>query len=257
MELVMFLQMQRLYVRYIYIFYPFPPNFLPYPPPMGGVFELGKFPAFLKPFLNTHLTAIFSLMVLKFQSLPGGKLFNPKALFKRKKCITLHMDEQNNQISDTGIVQNALASVLPPNTHFYVDARKNEDGSEVFTYEDTEISEIPLHHQTLSSTGNCLTYSTSDSTTLQSAGEDCEAKLMPLCFRHIGKSDLTFINDQCGDCDDFSVTPTCNKWEKLEDYYEAGDPFKVKGAEICTDMCGPSVRKDKEYCSVSLSLQFG
>ena len=167
------------------------------------------------------------------------------------------MNEQNNHINDTGIVQIALASVLPPNTHFYVDARKNEDGSEVFTYEDTEISEFSLHHKTLSSTGNCLTYSSPGSTlsrdhiTLQSAGVDCEAELMPLCFREMGKSDLEFINDQCGDCDDFSVTPTCYKWEKLEDYYEVGDPFKVTGIEICTDMCGPYVRKDKEYCNVS------
>ena len=151
-------------------------------------------------------------------------------------------------------IQNALASVLPPNTHFYVDAR-NEDGSEVFIYEDTEISDIPLHHKTSSSTGNCLTYSASGST-LKSAGKDCEAKLMPLCFREMGKSDLDFINDQCGDCNDFSVTPTCNKWEKLEDYYEEGDPFKVTGAEICTDVCGPYVRRDQEYCSVSLQFYF-
>ena len=166
------------------------------------------------------------------------------------------MDEQNNHINDMGIVQNALASVLPPNTHFYVDAR-NEDGSDVFTYEDTEISDIQLHHKTsiTPSTGNCLTYSASG-LSLQSAGEDCESELMPLCFRYIGASDLTFINDQCGDCDDFSVTPTCNKWEKLEDYYEVGDPFRVTGAEICTDVCGPYVRRDKEYCSVSLQFYF-
>ena len=163
------------------------------------------------------------------------------------------MNEENHQISDTGIVQNALARVIPQNTHFYVDARKNEDGSEIFTYEDTEVSDIQLHHKTsiAPSTGNCLTYSASGSS-LQSAGEDCEAELMPLCFREMGKSDLEFINNQCGDCDDFSVTPTCNKWEKLEDYYEVGDPFKVTGTEICTDMCGPYVKRDKEYCSVSL-----
>ena len=164
------------------------------------------------------------------------------------------MDEENDQISDIGSVQDALAKILPRNTNYYVDAMKKEDSGS-FSYEDTEISNFTLHHKTLSSTGNCLTYSSSG-LSLQSAGEDCESKLMPLCFRYIGASDLTFINDQCGDCDDFSVTPTCNKWEKLEDFYEEGDPFKVTGAEICTDMCGPSVRKDKEYCSVSLSLQF-
>ena len=82
---------------------------------------------------------------------------------------------------------------------------------------------------------------------------------MPLCFRDIGDSDLSFINDQCGECDDFSATPTCNKWEKLENCYEAGDPFKVTGVEICTDICGPSVREDQEYCTVSyfqISLQY-
>ena len=175
------------------------------------------------------------------------------------------MEEDNNRINDTGKVQNALASVLPLNTNYYVDARKNEDGSEVFTYEDTEISEIPLHHKTSSSpssTGNCLTYASSGPTlnqidsTLQSAGEDCESELMPLCFREMGSSDLEFINDQCGDCDDFSVTPTCNKWEKLEDYYEEGDAFFVPGAEICTDVCGPYVRRDQEYCNVSLQFLF-
>ena len=164
------------------------------------------------------------------------------------------------QVPSPESVQDALAKILPQNTNYYVDAMKNEDSGS-FGYEDTEISNFTLHHKTLSSTGNCLTYSsysTSDGVvSLQSAGEDCESKLMPLCFREIGASDLDFINDQCGDCDDFSVTPTCNKWEKLEDFYEAGDTFKVTGAEICTDMCGPSVQKDQEYCSVSLSLQFG
>ena len=164
------------------------------------------------------------------------------------------MDEQDSFISDTGRVQNALANILPQNTHYFVDAKKNEDmGSEVFSYEDTVISELPLHHRTSSLKGNCLTYSSSGSK-LQSAGEDCESKLMPLCFREMGASDLAFINDQCGNCSDFTVTPTCNKWEKLEDFYEVGDPFKVTGAEICTDICGPLVRKDKEYCGVSLKF---
>ena len=180
--------------------------------------------------------------------------------------MILNMNEetkngQDNLISDFGKVQNALAELLPPNTKYYVDAKKNESLSEsfghVYSYEDTHISKLPLHHLTSSSEGNCLTYSKSGST-LQSAGEDCEAKLMPLCFRDIGDSDLSFINDQCGECDDFSATPTCNKWEKLENCYEAGDPFKVTGVEICTDICGPSVREDQEYCSVSylqISLQ--
>ena len=163
------------------------------------------------------------------------------------------MNEMNNVIHDEGNVQKALAKILLPNTQYYVDAMKNESfGSEFYSYNDTEVSEFSLHHKALSSKGNCLTYSRSGSE-LQSAGEDCESKLMPLCFRYIGASDLTFINDQCSNCDDISVTPTCIKWEKLEDSYENGDPFKVKGLEICTDMCGPLVWKDQEYCSVSLS----
>merc|ERR1712037_364175 len=72
---------------------------------------------------------------------------------------------------------------------------------------------------------------------------------MPLCFREVGASDLDFINEQCGDCNDFSATPTCNKWEKLEDCYEDGDAFKVTGVEICTDICGPVVPRGNEYCS--------
>ena len=168
------------------------------------------------------------------------------------------MDEIDNFISDVGNVQKALAKILPPNTQYYVDAMKNESfGSEFYnymdiTYKDTVISEFSLHHKTSSSKGNCLTYSSSGSE-LQSAGEDCESKLMPLCFRYIGASDLTFINDQCGNCDDISVTPTCNKWEKLEDSYETGDPYRLDGIEICTDMCGPPLRKGQEYCSVSSS----
>lgn len=166
------------------------------------------------------------------------------------------MDELDSFINDTGSVQNALANVLPQSTHYYVDAKKNEDlGSGVFSYGDTVLSELPLHHKTSSSKGNCLSYSSSGST-LQSAGGDCESKLMPLCFRDMGASDLDFINDQCSNCDDFSETPNCDKWEKLEDFYEVGDPFKVTGLEICTDLCGPLVRKDKEYCSVSFKFSF-
>ena len=169
---------------------------------------------------------------------------------------------QDNLIDDMGKVQDALAKILPPYTKYYVDAKKNESLSAilgyVYSYEDTHISKLPLHHLTSPSEGNCLTYSkTAGGETLQTAGEDCETKLMPLCFRDIGDSDLSFINDQCGECDDFSVTPTCNKWEKLEDCYEAGDPFQVTGVEICTDMCGPLVREDQEYCSVSyLQMSF-
>ena len=168
--------------------------------------------------------------------------------------LHMDMDEKDSFISDGGKVQNALANVLPQDTSYFVDAQKNEDlGSEAFSYEDTDISELPLHHKTSSSKGNCLTYSKSGSELL-SAGEDCESKLMPLCFREMGASDLTFVNDQCDNCDDYSVTPTCNRWEKLEDFYEKGDPFKVTGFEICTDICGPLVRRDKEYCEVSLQF---
>ena len=175
---------------------------------------------------------------------------------------------QDNLISDMGKVQDALAKVLPPYTKYYVDAKKNESlsesfGSAVFSYEDTHISKLPLHHLTSSSTGNCLTYSSSpvprvhNSFTLQSAGEDCDAKHMPLCFREVGASDLSYINDQCSNCDDWTVFPTCSKWEKLEDYYEEGDPFKVTGVEICTDICGPRVWKYQDYCYVSyLQISF-
>ena len=198
------------------------------------------------------------------QSFPDGSLFNPKVLFKRRKCTELHMDEkseaeQDNLIDDIGAVQNALANLLLPDTHYYVDAKKNEMlsaslGSAVYSYvnteEDTQLSKAPLHHKASSSDGNCLTYSSTLSNELQSVGVDCESKLQPLCFREVGVSDLSFINEQCGNCDDLSVTPTCHKWETLEDSYEQGDAFKVTGVEICTDMCGPKVRQENEYCSV-------
>ena len=170
----------------------------------------------------------------------------------------LHMSEtQDNLVHDIGAVQNKLASILPPDSHFYVDAKKNDTlsaslGFAVYSYENTE-EETQLHHKTSSSDGNCLTYSSTLSNGLQSVGVDCESKLMPLCFREVGASDLSFINEQCGDCNDFSVTPTCNKWEKLEDYYEQGDAFKVTGLDICTDLCGPKVRKRNEYCLVGLT----
>ena len=184
---------------------------------------------------------------------------------------------QDNLIDDVGAVQNALANLLLPDTHYYVDAKKNEMlrstlGSAVYSYEDTEedtqLSNGPLHHKASSSDGNCLTYSSTTtidyddyyyyyynnyyptSSSLQSVGVDCESKLQPLCFREVGVSDLSFINEQCGNCDDLSVTPTCHKWETLEDSYEQGDAFKVTGVEICTDMCGPKVRQENEYCSV-------
>ena len=76
------------------------------------------------------------------------------------------MDEENDQISDIGSVQDALAKILPRNTNYYVDALKNESSGS-FSYKDTEISNFTLHHKT-SSTGNCLTYSTSDGVSLQS-----------------------------------------------------------------------------------------
>ena len=211
-------------------------------------------------------------IIISFQSFTDGSLFNPKALFKKRKCTILHMNEesknqQDNLINNIGNVQEALAKILPQDTYYYVDAKKNESlsesyGSELYSYADTEISKLPLHHVTttyLQSEGNCLTYSKSSSSSdskLESVGVDCESKLMPLCFRDIGASDLSFINDQCGDCDDFSETPSCNKWSTLEECYEPGDPFKVvSDVKICTDMCGPLVREEQEYCSVSLSLQ--
>ena len=119
--------------------------------------------------LIASLVVIFGNYSLLLQSFPDGSLFNPKALFKRKKCTTLHMDEIDNFISDVGNVQKALAKILPPNTQYYVDAMKNESfGSEFYnymdiTYKDTVISEFSLHHKTSSSKGNCLTYSSSGS----------------------------------------------------------------------------------------------
>jgi len=210
------------------------------------------------------------------ENFPGGSLFNPKVLFEKRKCTVLHMDEKSELMQDHIIydigdtydtVQNALAQVLPPDTQYYVDAMKNENltvilGSAVYSYEDTEgetqLSKGELHHKASSSDGNCLTYSSivtgvnSDNSqvkALQSVGVDCDSKLMPLCFREVGTSDLTFINEQCGECDDLSATPTCNKWVDLEDCYEEGDSFKVEGWKICTDVCGPAVRKETAYCS--------
>ena len=177
--------------------------------------------------------------------------------------------EQDNLIDDIGAVQNALANLLLPDTHYYVDAKKNEMlssslGSSVYSYvnteEDTQLSKAPLHHKASSSDGNCLTYSSTLSNELQSVGVDCESKLQPLCFREVGVSDLSFINEQCGNCDDLSVTPTCHKWETLEDSYEQGDAFKVTGGpQICTDICGPMVAEanvNDNYCSVGLTLLF-
>ena len=179
--------------------------------------------------------------------------------------------EQDHIIYDMGntfdTVQYALAQVLPPNTFYYVDAMKNESlsdilGSAVYSYENTEVetqlSKEQLHHKATSSDGNCLTYSSTITGALQSAGVDCESKLMPLCFREVGTSDLDFINEQCDDCSDFSTIPICNKWEKLEDYYEQGDAFKVTGGpQICTDLCGPAVEPQfGDYCSVALTLTF-
>ena len=175
--------------------------------------------------------------------------------------------EQDNLIDDIGKVQDALAKILPSDTKYYVDAMKNESltailGSAVYSYENTEeeslLSKGELHHMASSSDGNCLTYSSTPSNALQSVGVDCESKLMPLCFRKIGASDLDFINEQCDDCSDFSTIPICNKWEKLEDYYEQGDAFKVTGGpQICTDLCGPAVEPQfGDYCSVALTLTF-
>ena len=188
--------------------------------------------------------------------------------------------EQDYLIDDMGVVQNALASILPPDTHYYVNAEKNESltaslGSAVYSYENTEdetqLSKAPLHHMASSSNGNCLTYSSTLSTTtttdefgttiptvsssLQSVGVDCESKLQPLCFREVAASDLEFINEQCSDCNDPSVTPTCNKWEKMENLYEVGDTFIVTWMEICIDVCGPEVRQANEYCSVGLIIR--
>ena len=174
--------------------------------------------------------------------------------------------EQDHLIDDIGMVQKALAGILPLDTNYYVDAMKNENlsailGSAVYSYEntalDTQLSKDELHHKASSSDGNCLTYSSTPSNELQSAGVDCESKLMPLCFRKVGASDLDFINEQCDDCSAFSTTPTCNKWESLQDAYEQGDAFEVMGGPlICTDICGPVVSEAIDYCWVGLNLLF-
>ena len=120
--------------------------------------------------------------------------------------MELYMDENKaDVITDTGKMQNALAKILPPGVSFYVGAKKPV-GSGYFSFEDTVVSNLSLHHKISSSTssGSCLTYSSSGNT-LVSAGSDCEAKLLPLCIRETGTSDLTFVNNQCGNCDDVEV----------------------------------------------------
>ena len=46
------------------------------------------------------------------------------------------------------------------------------------------------------------------------------------------------------------VSPTCNQWTDLEGFEENGDGFKISGAQICTDICGPEVPFENEYCKV-------
>ena len=124
-------------------------------------------------------------------------------------------NDHDSLINDMGAVQDALAELLPKDTQYYVNAEKNESlsaklGYAVYSYENTEeeslLSKGELHHKASSSDGNCLTFSSTgglQSNALQSAGVDCESKLMPLCFRKVGASDLDFINEQCDDCSVF------------------------------------------------------
>ena len=180
-----------------------------------------------------------------------GKLFNPKALFENSalsECARLHMnsDVNDNIIADTGRIQSALVSVLPQGTQFYVNAMKEGD---LYNYEDTAIADNTVSHNAATSEGDCLTYSAVGGT-LQSAGVDCQTNLMPLCFREIGKSDLSFLNKQCSECSETTATPSCHQWVDLEDYFEEGDDFTIKGVEICTKPCGPPVTYEDTYCQV-------
>ena len=128
--------------------------------------------------------------------------------------MELHMDEDaandvtvTGVITDAGRIQTALAGILPADVRFYVDAErlKNEARSQYFIYKDTDGSNAPLYHKTTSSSsGDCLTF-TSSGLTISSAGNDCQEKLFPLCFRETGASDLAFVNKQCGNCDDVEV----------------------------------------------------
>ena len=183
---------------------------------------------------------------------PDATVFNPKLLFESSECARLHvnMNEATKIIVDEGKIQSALASVLPQGSKFYVNAMKKEN--DLYSYEDTRISSETLYHKAAISNGECLTFSSieGDSPTLQSAGVDCDTKLMPLCFRETGVSDLSFLNKQCSQCGSVTAGVSCHEWRDLEDYYQEGDPFKITGAEICVKPCGPKASFDEQYCQV-------
>ena len=154
-------------------------------------------------------------------------------------------ENSNNVVGDLGKVQSALASALPQYTKFYVDAMK--DGDDLYSYEDTEVSNNTLYHKAAASSGDCLTFSAVGGA-LQSAGVDCDTQLMPLCFRESGASDLSFFNNQCSQCSDTTAVPSCHQWVNLENY--PTKDFTIKGAEICVKPCGPPVPFEDEYCQV-------
>ena len=155
-------------------------------------------------------------------------------------------ENSNNVVGDLGKVQAALASALPQYTKFYVDAMK--DGDDLYSYEDTEVSNNTLYHKAAAaSSGDCLTFSAVGGA-LHSAGVDCDTELMPLCFRETSASDLSFLNEQCTECSNVLAEPSCHKWVDLEDYPTS--TFKITGAQICTQPCGPRVAFKNQYCKV-------
>ena len=182
---------------------------------------------------------------------PNGEFFNPKVLFDNSECTRLHMNENENVVSDTGNVQSALASILPQQMQFYVNGIKKED--DLYSYEDTNFSNNTLYHKASTSGGGCLTFS-SVGGSLQSVGVDCDTQLMPLCFRETSASDLSFLNEQCNECSNVLAEPSCHKWVDLEDYPTS--TFKITGAQICTQPCGPRVAFKNQYCKVKYEKIF-
>ena len=74
-------------------------------------------------------------------------------------------------VSDSGIVQDALASLLPMGETFYVNAQSS-DISYLFEYSPDSASENAVFHFSGNSKGPCLTYTKSDNSLLDSTGTD-------------------------------------------------------------------------------------
>ena len=138
----------------------------------------------------------------------GATLFSVGDLFPRSECLDAFMgfdkdsdygDSYSQVIKGDGKIQEKLGELLQSlGQSVYVDARRQDDSTSLFEYSSTSSQDLPVHHYSAETSGDCLTFDSSDGS-LVTRGIDCSTKMKPLCLK-VDQADTDDVTNMCEAC---------------------------------------------------------